>query len=82
MPIPLRNPQHEVFCQYYVFGHPPVNGKPSTWREKQRRNATRSYEAAGYEARGNAATSAAGRLLRRDDVQRRIKELEELRRNA
>jgi hypothetical protein len=79
---PLRNPQHEAFCQYYVFGHPPVKGAPSSWREKPRHNATRSYEAAGYAARGNVATSAGKRLLRRDDIQRRIKQLEELRRKA
>lgn len=80
--VPLRNPQHEAFCQYYVFGHPPVNGKPSSWREKARRNATRSYEAAGYKAREEVARTASARLLRRNDVKRRLGELEQIRRRC
>lgn len=75
---PLENPLHEAFCQYYVFGHP--NGAPLSWRDKERRNATKSYEAAGYKSRGNAATTAAGRLLRRPEVLARIRVLEALRR--
>jgi hypothetical protein len=80
--VPLRNPRHEVFCQYYVLGHPSVNGAPATWREKSRRNATRSYEAAGYTSKGNVATVAAARLLRRPDIQGRIKALERERRRS
>lgn len=73
---PLPNPRHEVFCQYYVHGHPSSNGS-SDWRAKAHHNATRSYEAAGYSATGESATRAAMRLLRREDVQARISELEE-----
>jgi hypothetical protein len=74
---PLGNPYHEAFCNYYVFGHPNGEG-PHTWRDKPRRNATRSYETA-YGVQGNTASSAAGRLLRRPEIRRRIDELEELR---
>lgn len=77
MPKPLDNPRHEAFCQYYVHGHPGANGT-TDHRSKPKHNATRSYEAAGYSASGDIATAAAGRLLRREDVQRRIAELEEL----
>lgn len=79
---PLSNPRHEAFCQYYVFGHPGAeeevieNGKRADWRRKQTRNATRSYEAAGYSARGNTATAAAMRLLRREDILARIAEID------
>lgn len=77
---PLENPFHEAFCQYYVFGHPSENGGPKSWREKPRRNATWSYIGAGSTSTGNAAATGAARVLRRPEVQRRIKELEELRR--
>lgn len=72
---PLSNPRHEAFCQYYVHGHPNPKGS-SDWRTKRTRNATRSYEAAGYTSRGATATAAAMRLLRREDIQDRIAELE------
>lgn len=78
----LEKVRHELFCQFYVQGHPPKNGSSSTWREKPRRNATRAYEAAGYKSTGPVATTAAVRLLRRPEIQARIKELEKLRREA
>lgn len=80
---PLENPRHEAFAQYYVFGHPEAaeNGPAGRhWSVKVRKNATKSYEAAGYDARGQSATVAARRLLKRRDVQRRIEELEAMRR--
>lgn len=73
---PLANPRHEAFCQFYVYGHPARNGARGGWRTKRTNNATRSYEAAGYSAKGNAATTAAVRLLRREDIKARIAELE------
>lgn len=76
---PLRNFRQEAFCQYYVFGHPTLNGE-GTWRNKPSHNATKSYEAAGFRSKGNTATSAAGRLLRRPEIEERIMELERLRR--
>lgn len=77
MPSPLRNAKHEAFCRFYVEGHPTTNGAPTSWREKPRHNATRSYEAAGYTARGNVAATHGARLLKRPDVRARIKELEQ-----
>jgi len=79
---PLRNPKHEAFCQYYVFGHPPLNGRPSDWRERPTKNGQRSYEAAGYESTGPVARAASSRLLRREDIQLRIEELEQTRRTS
>lgn len=63
----LKNPRWEKFCRLFVAGDEDVVG-----------NAKRSYIEAGYKARGHAAESAASRLLRKDEVRRRIDELREV----
>jgi phage terminase small subunit len=52
--------RHERFCQEYVIDL----------------NATAAYRRAGYKARGHAAEAGASRLLRNDEVQKRIAELQ------
>ena len=67
---------------YYVFGHPVEADLPPDWRRKATRNASRSYEAAGYKSHGKVATAAAMRLMRRDDIKRRIDELTRAQQNG
>jgi phage terminase small subunit len=77
----LRNGRHEKFCQLFVFGHPDhdhtADPDEPGYVHDTLHNGTRAYIAAGYDARGNAAAVAASRLIRREDVQLRIHELEE-----
>lgn len=56
----LNNARWEMFAQHVAFGMA----------------AGRAYEAAGFEARGNAADAAASRLLRNGKVKARIEELQ------
>lgn len=55
----LRNIRHERFVQAIAQG----------------KNVTDAYVAAGYKARGNSAETAAARLFRNVQVQRRLEEL-------
>lgn len=59
----LKNQRHELFCLAYVGKH--------------RRNASRSYLAAGYKCGEDAARKLGSRLLKVDAIKDRIHELEE-----
>lgn len=75
MPLVLRNPKHEAFCQHWVFGNPkrPLGGGSS--EPDTRQNAFQCYIAVGYRARGAAARACASRLLAQANIQERISEL-------
>jgi hypothetical protein len=74
----LSNARHEAFCQLFVFGNPEHDPEAPEWSPPNTlHNATKSYELAGYKARGNSAAVNGSRLLRRLDVQERIEELRE-----
>jgi hypothetical protein len=73
----LKNPGHEAFCRLFVLGNPAHDENDPESPVETIHNATRSYELAGYKARGNAAAVNGSRLLRRPDIQKRVGELRE-----
>lgn len=80
----LSNERHERFCNLYVFG----SGRPPKDFEKlltpeelaqlpaeTMENGAQSYRAAGYSCKRTSLYQGAAQLLRRADIQVRIKEL-------
>src|ERR1700726_238677 len=64
MPM-LHNPKHENFCQLTL------QGAKYGWTQAD------IYKRAGYRATGHSAEMAASRLMKKDEIQRRIAELGE-----
>jgi hypothetical protein len=62
MPI-LKNPKHEAYCQLTV------QGARYAWTQAD------IYVKSGFRAVGHSAAMAGSRLMKRDDIQRRIGEL-------
>ena len=61
----LHNPKHENFCQLTL------QGAKYGWTQAD------IYKRAGYRATGHSAEMAASRLMKKDEIQRRIAELGE-----
>jgi hypothetical protein len=59
----LRNPKHEVFCQLMF------EGAKYGWSQGL------IYLKAGFKATGHAAETSASRLMKKDDIRRRLAEL-------
>jgi hypothetical protein len=72
----LKNARHEAFCWFYAWGNtrhtPDLKRTDPGYVPETLSNATQSYIAAGYAARGNAAAQLGRELLRRAEVQERI----------
>lgn len=78
---PLENLRWEAFCRYLVVGNPEHDPKPARRHDPDnppntRHNATKSYVAAGYKAKGHAAGVNAHRLLKKADIRSRITALQ------
>jgi hypothetical protein len=70
---PLRNPRHERFCQLWARGNPLHDPEDPLSPPDTLGVGTTAYVAAGYQARGHGAAVNASLLLRRADVQARIR---------